>query len=152
MVANLLSPFRQSKVNLFHINNMVINPVDIDGALPSFIHHMNICKRQQCFFFAIKTPRTSLRMSKFMLNAGPTEDSCITLILRIKRCCGLLCSSSDARFHLNVSQCHKGDGIPGGDLDTAQFISKVGIIQLNIIHSEILRYREIFAFNDPIAD
>lgn len=38
-------PFRQSKVNLFHINNMVINPVDIDGALPSFIHRMNICKR-----------------------------------------------------------------------------------------------------------
>lgn len=45
MVANLLPPFRQSKVNLFHINNMVIYPVDIDGALPSFIHRMNICKR-----------------------------------------------------------------------------------------------------------
>ncbi|ETJ36502.1 hypothetical protein Q604_UNBC09238G0001, partial [human gut metagenome] len=38
MVANLLPPFWQSKVNLLHINNMVINPVDIDGALPSFIH------------------------------------------------------------------------------------------------------------------
>ncbi|AHG15287.1 hypothetical protein ECRM12761_12900 [Escherichia coli O145:H28 str. RM12761] len=40
MVANLLPPFRQSKVNLFHINNMVINPVDIDGALSFFIHRM----------------------------------------------------------------------------------------------------------------
>lgn len=44
MVANLLPPFWQSKVNLFHINNVVINSVDIDGALPFFIHRMNICK------------------------------------------------------------------------------------------------------------
>ena len=55
-------------------------------------------------------------------------------------------------LHLNVSQCHKGDGIPGGDLDTAQFISKMGVIQLNIIHSEILRYREIFALAKAIAE
>jgi len=47
--------------------------------------------------FAMNLPRTSLRRSKLIFRAGPTDASCITLILRKKRCCGLLCNSSVAR-------------------------------------------------------
>lgn len=88
---------RQRKVQSFHIHHLLVDPVNIHRALPFSFTALMFASESSVSSFAMNFPRTSLRRSKFIFRAGPTAASCITLILRKKRCCGLLCSSSVAR-------------------------------------------------------
>lgn len=55
-------------------------------------------------------------------------------------------------LHIHVRDSDKRGGIPGGDLDPAQLIRQGAVIHADIVQLEVLRNRQVIAFNNPVAD